>query len=109
TPYFTGKAFAQSDPRTLQVGWAIIFRALQAAAKASDAECHRIASTHAAPGKPRSEISMEGRHPCRSSSVKPVSCLKNSTVRAGRLPKPSCYEIDSRNCLRAKVSTSSKF
>src|SRR5262249_48489593 len=31
TAYFTGKAFAQSDPRTLQVGWAVIFRALQEA------------------------------------------------------------------------------
>src|SRR6266571_3308839 len=25
--YFTGRAFAQSDPRILQVGWAVIFRA----------------------------------------------------------------------------------
>jgi len=60
TPYFTGKAFAQSDPRTLQVGWAIIFRALQAAAKASDAECHRIASTHGDAGKTAFEI-LDGR------------------------------------------------
>ena len=55
-PYFTGKAFAQSDLRTLQVGWAIIFRAIQAAAKVSDAECHRIASTHGDAGKTAFEI-----------------------------------------------------
>src|SRR4030095_11655966 len=43
TPYFTGKAFAQDDPRILQIGWAVIFRALQAATKISDAEFHRVA------------------------------------------------------------------
>jgi DNA ligase-1 len=37
TPYFTGKAFAQSDPRTLQIGWAVILRALQGDKKVSDA------------------------------------------------------------------------
>jgi DNA ligase-1 len=46
TRYLTGKAFAQSDPRTLQVGWAVIFRALLAATRLSDAEMHRIASSH---------------------------------------------------------------
>jgi DNA ligase-1 len=60
TPYFTGKAFAQSDPRTLQAGWAVIFRALQAAAKVSDAECHRIASTHGDAGKTAFEV-LDGR------------------------------------------------
>jgi DNA ligase-1 len=60
TPYFTGKAFAQNDPRTLQVGWAVIFRALQAATKVSDAECHRIASTHGDAGKTALEI-LDGR------------------------------------------------
>jgi DNA ligase 1 len=60
TPYFTGKAFAQSDPRTLQVGWAIIFRALQAATKVSDAEFHRIASTHGDAGKSAFEA-LDGR------------------------------------------------
>ena len=44
--YLTGKAFAQSDPRTLQVGWAVIFRALLAATKLSDSELHRIASSY---------------------------------------------------------------
>src|SRR5438874_3845508 len=42
TPYFTGKAFAQSDPRTLHAGWAVIFRAMQAATKVSDEDFHRI-------------------------------------------------------------------
>jgi DNA ligase 1 len=56
TPYFTGKAFAQSDPRTLQVGWAVIFRALQAATKVSDVEFHRVASAHGDAGKTAFEI-----------------------------------------------------
>src|SRR5213082_2106389 len=51
TPYFTGKAFAQSDPRTLQAGWAVIFRAMQAATKVSDEEFHRVASSHGDAGK----------------------------------------------------------
>jgi DNA ligase-1 len=56
TLYFTGRAFAQSDLRTLQVGWAIIFRALQTAANIDEAELHRIASTHGDAGKSAFEI-----------------------------------------------------
>jgi len=51
TTYLTGRAFAQSDLRTLQVGWAIIYRALLAATKISDAEFHRIAASHGDLGK----------------------------------------------------------
>jgi DNA ligase-1 len=60
TPYFTGKAFAQSDPRSLQTGWAVIFRALQEASKLSDAEFHRAVSTHGDAGKTAFEI-LDGR------------------------------------------------
>jgi DNA ligase-1 len=60
TPYFTGKAFAQGDPRTLQVGWAVIFRGLQGATKVSDAEFHRVASTHGDAGKTAFEV-LDGR------------------------------------------------
>ena len=60
TPYFTGKAFAQSDPRTLQVGWAVIFRAMQATTNVSDTEFHRIASTHGDVGKTAFEV-LDGR------------------------------------------------
>ena len=58
--YFTGRAFAQSDVRTLQVGWAVIFRALQAATDISDAELHRIASGHGDAGKSAFEL-LNGR------------------------------------------------
>jgi DNA ligase-1 len=58
--YFTGRAFAQSDVRTLQVGWAVIFRALQAATDICDAELHRIASGYGDAGKSAFEV-LNGR------------------------------------------------
>jgi len=58
--YFTGRAFAQSDPRTLQVGGSIIYRAMMAAAKLSDAEFHRIAHGRGDAGKTAFEA-LEGR------------------------------------------------
>lgn len=51
TTCFTGKAFAQSDLRTLQVGGSIIYRAIMSAAKLSDAEFRRIAHSHGDAGK----------------------------------------------------------
>jgi DNA ligase-1 len=58
--YFTGRAFAQSDLRTLQVGWSVIYRALLAATKVSDYEFHRIAATHGDLGKTAFEV-LDGR------------------------------------------------
>ena len=58
--YLTGKAFAQSDPRTLQVGWAVIFRAVLAATKLHDSELHRIAGSHGDAGKTALEA-LDGR------------------------------------------------
>src|SRR4029077_5249119 len=54
--YFTGRAFAQSDVRTLQVGWAITFRALRAATSMDEAELHRIASAHGDASKSAFEV-----------------------------------------------------
>src|SRR5437773_2180697 len=51
TTYFTGRAFAQSDLRTLQVGGSIIYRAILGAAELGDAEFHRIAHSHGDAGK----------------------------------------------------------
>jgi DNA ligase-1 len=51
TIYFTGRAFAQSDRRTLQVGGSIIYRAIMSAAKLSETEFHRIAYSHGDAGK----------------------------------------------------------
>ena len=60
TTYLTGKAFAQSDPRTLQVGWAVIFRALLAATKLGEAEFRQIASGFGDAGK-SAFAALEGR------------------------------------------------
>jgi DNA ligase-1 len=60
TIYFTGKPFAQSDLRTVQVGGSIIYRTLMSAAKLSEAEFRRIAHSHGDAGKTAFE-SLEGR------------------------------------------------
>ena len=60
TTYFTGRAFSQSDPRLLHVGWAVVFRALHQATKISEAEFHRIASKHGDAGKTAFEV-LNGR------------------------------------------------
>src|SRR4029434_927155 len=60
TTYFTGRAFAQSDPRILQAGWVVIFRALQAATRIGDSEFHRIVSRHGDAGKSAFEV-LDGR------------------------------------------------
>ncbi len=60
TIYFTGDAFPQSDLRTLQVGWAVIYRALAAATKLNDVELRRIARAHGDAGKSAFEA-LDGR------------------------------------------------
>src|SRR4030095_3025764 len=74
TTYFTGKAFAQSDPRTLQVGWAIIFRALRGATRIGDAEFHRIAGRHGDAGKTAFEV-LDGR-----TAPQPFSILESAEL-----------------------------
>ncbi len=44
--FLTGRAFAQTDQRTLQTGWAIIYRALLSASRLGDA---RLASNREQP------------------------------------------------------------
>ncbi len=44
--FLTGKPFAQTDQRTLQTGWAIIYRALLAASGRGNAELRQISSSH---------------------------------------------------------------
>jgi len=58
--FLTGKPFAQTDQRTLQAGWAILYRALLGASGRSDAELRRIASSHGDTGKSTFEA-LEGR------------------------------------------------
>src|SRR6184192_2703818 len=74
TTYFTGRAFAQSDPRTLQIGWAIIFRALQDAIKIGEPEFHRIAGRHGDAGKTAFEV-LDGR-----TAPQPFRILKSAEL-----------------------------
>jgi DNA ligase-1 len=71
TTYLTGRAFAQSDLRTLQVGWSVIYRALLAVTRISDDEFHRIAASHGDLGKTAFEI-LGGR-----TTPKPFSILES--------------------------------
>jgi DNA ligase-1 len=58
--YFTGRVFAQSDLRTLQVGGSIIYRAILGAADLSEAEFRQIAYSHGDAGKSAFEA-LDGR------------------------------------------------
>ena len=60
TTYFTGKPFPQNDLRTVQAGWAVIHRALMAAAKLAEPEFRKIAMSHGDAGKTASDA-LEGR------------------------------------------------
>jgi DNA ligase 1 len=60
TTYLTGKAFAQNDLRTLQVGGSIIYRAVAGAANLSEAVFRRIAHSHGDAGKTTFEA-LDGR------------------------------------------------
>jgi DNA ligase 1 len=81
TTYFTGRAFAQSDPRTLQIGWAIIFRALQKSTEIGDSEFHRIASKHGDAGKSAFEV-LNGRTAPKAFSILESAELFQNLQRA---------------------------
>lgn len=72
--YFTGRSFAQTDLRTLQVGWSVIVRALLAATKISDAELHQIAARHGDLGKTAFDV-LDGR-----TSPQPFSILESKRL-----------------------------
>ena len=87
TTYFTGRAFAQSDPRVLQVGWAVIFRALQDATKISGPEFHRIASKHGDAGKSAFEVLDDRTVPQPFSIVESAELFQNLHRARGPIAK----------------------
>jgi ATP-dependent DNA ligase I len=87
TTYFTGRAFAQSDPRVLQVGWAVIFRALQDATKISEPEFHRIASKHGDAGKSAFEVLDDRTVPQPFSIVESAELFQNLHRARGPIAK----------------------
>ncbi len=58
--YFSGRVFAQSDSRIVQIGGSIIYRAISEAARWSEAEFRQIAQSHGDAGKTALEA-LEGR------------------------------------------------
>jgi DNA ligase-1 len=90
--YFTGRAFAQSDPRALQVGWALIFRALQDATRIGDAEFRHVAGRHADAGKTAFEV-LDGRTAPHSFSILESAELFHNLQRArGPIAKAKLLE-----------------
>src|SRR4029077_9827341 len=87
TTYFTGRAFAQCDPRALQVGWAVIFRALQDATKLSGPEFHRIASKHGDAGKSAFEVLDDRTLPQPFSIVESAELFQNLHRARGPIAK----------------------
>jgi DNA ligase-1 len=94
TLYFTARAFAQSDLRTLQVGWAIIFRALQAATNVDDTELHRVASAYGDAGRSAFEI-LDGRTAPQPFSIRESRELFENLHRAGG-PKAKAKLLQNR-------------
>ena len=63
TRYLTGRAFAQSDGRTLQVGWAVFKRALLAVSGMSEQELRALSRQHADAGKTAYEALLDRTAP----------------------------------------------
>src|SRR5262245_15667548 len=74
TIFLTGKPFAQTDQRTLKVGWAILYRALLGASGRANTELRRIASSHGDAGKATFEA-LEGRTTPESFSLGEANTL----------------------------------
>src|SRR5437899_3801542 len=87
TTYFTGRAFAQTDPRILQVGWAITFRALQDATKIGDSEFHGIASRHGDAGKSAFEVLVGRTAPQPFTILEPAGLFQNLQRARGPIAK----------------------
>ena len=108
TTYLTGRVFAQSDPRTLQVGWAVIFRALQDATKIGDAEFHRVAGRHGDAAKTAFEV-LDGRtvpHPfsiLRVGRVVPKSSARARPDREGKASERAIFDfVRTRRAIRGQ-------
>jgi DNA ligase 1 len=93
TTYLTGRAFAQSDLRTLQVGWAVICRALVAATKISDAELHRIAASHGDLGKTTFEVLETRTNPQPFSILESRDCFENLHRARGPIAKMKLLQM----------------
>jgi DNA ligase-1 len=61
--YLTGRAFAQSDARVMQVGWAVIRRALLAVSRIGEQQFRNLSRLHADAGRTAYEVLLERTAP----------------------------------------------
>ncbi len=61
--YLTGRAFAQRDPRVMQVGWAVIRRALLAVSRIGEQQLRHLSRLHADTGRTAYETLLEHTTP----------------------------------------------
>jgi len=61
--YLTGRVFAQSDPRVMQVGWAVIRRALIAVSRIGEQQFRNVSRLHADAGRTAYEALLERTDP----------------------------------------------
>ena len=94
TTYFTGRAFAQSDLRTLQVGWSVIFRALQAATKIDGLMFHHIAARHGDAGKTAFDVLDRRTNPQAFSILQSRQLFEN--LHRARGPAAKAKLLESR-------------
>ena len=87
TVYFTGHAFPQTDLRTLQVGWSVIFRALAARQKLAAQNSNVSLTATATPEKLPSRCSTAAPSQSRSRFRSRASCSRNSINCADPLRK----------------------
>jgi DNA ligase-1 len=87
TTYFTGRAFAQTDPRLLQTGWAVIFRALHEATRISEPEFHVIARKHGDAGKTAFEVLDRRTNPKPFRIVESAELFQNLHLARGPIAK----------------------
>ncbi|MGB8166987.1 MAG: ATP-dependent DNA ligase [Chthoniobacteraceae bacterium] len=61
--YLTGRAFAQSDPRVMHVGWAVIRRTLLAVSRIGEQQFRDLSRLHADAGRTAYEVLLENTTP----------------------------------------------
>ncbi|EDY18989.1 DNA ligase I, ATP-dependent Dnl1 [Chthoniobacter flavus Ellin428] len=85
--FLTGRAFAQSDMRTLQVGWAVIKRAVMAAGGLAEQEFRAISRQYADAGKATYEALLERTTPRDFSLVDALALFDQLHAARGPLVK----------------------
>jgi DNA ligase-1 len=87
TRFLTGRAFAQSDMRTLQVGWAVIKRAVLSAGGLNEQEFRTISRQYADAGKTTYEALLERTAPQEFSLLEAAAFFDQLPAARGPMVK----------------------